>query len=196
MIAPLTTKTLPQHSSPSLVATIFTWKTVGSWITLPFMLICAFRFQDASGQNFSLPSEPLLGYALPGNLELIFPDYPDPTSSKARLCHPQEARNWAGVTFEERRVGRKGSQQKLLVGLGIGLYSLAFGCGKRGTPVQPPWKWEKWTKKTHWWRHAQRPWTSRPSTWTKKGTLRPSIPRPIHVWSIVIQLYSYAVVPE
>eukprot|EP00913_Durusdinium_trenchii_P032035 g30002.t1 len=47
-------------------------------------------FQDASGQNFSLPSEPLLGYALPGNLELIFPDYPDPTSSKARLCHPQE----------------------------------------------------------------------------------------------------------
>lgn len=40
-------------------------------------------YQDASGNNFSLPSDALLGYAIPGNLEHMYPTFDGG-------CHPQE----------------------------------------------------------------------------------------------------------
>lgn len=50
-----------------------------------FYAAAAPLFRDSSGNNFSLPGEPLLGYGVPGNLKdiLRFPMYPDG-------CHPQE----------------------------------------------------------------------------------------------------------
>lgn len=40
-------------------------------------------YQDASGNNFSLPNDALLGYAIPGNLEHMYPTFDGG-------CHPQE----------------------------------------------------------------------------------------------------------